>query len=130
MKNRFYWPRDESFSWNYKEQPVEIRAVHKIKRGKIECLRIHPLMHWKEIEVWRYIEREGIPVVPLYFAKDGKRYSSIGCRSCCIPIDSNASTVSEIIEELMRTRLSPDAGSLREKETATIIQKLRALGYM
>ena len=82
------------------------------------------------MDIWRYIEREDLDVVPLYFAKDGKRYRSLGCDTCCEPVESNACTVAEILEELETTTVSERSGRAQDKEDAYTMQKLRALGYM
>ncbi|MHC1572573.1 MAG: phosphoadenosine phosphosulfate reductase domain-containing protein, partial [Methanosarcinales archaeon] len=95
-----------------------------------EHIRVHPLLHWRELDVWRYIQREGIPIVDLYFAKDGKRYRSIGCETCCDPVESDADTVDKIVEELKTTTVAERSGRAQDKERAYMMQKLRALGYM
>ncbi|MBN2067647.1 MAG: sulfate adenylyltransferase, partial [Candidatus Diapherotrites archaeon] len=66
----------------------------------------------------------------LYFAKDGKRYRSIGCETCCNPIESNADTVEKIVEELRTTKIAERSGRAQDKEQAYMMQKLRHLGYM
>jgi sulfate adenylyltransferase subunit 2 len=88
------------------------------------------LLHWAEVDIWRYIRRENIPITELYFAKDGKRYRSIGCMTCCSPVPSNAATLDEIIHELETTTTSERAGRAQDKENTYTMQKLRALGYM
>ena len=93
-------------------------------------LRVHPLLEWRELDVWLYVKREGIPVNPLYFSRDGLRYRSLGCKTCCSPIPSNASTIDEIIEEIRAGRTAERAGRAQDKEDAYTMQKLRALGYM
>ena len=77
---------------------------YKTKAKKEEHFRIHPILSWTEMDIWKYIEREKIPMVDLYLAKDGKRYRSIGCETCCNPVDSNADTVEKIIEELSTSK--------------------------
>ena len=96
----------------------------------MDHLRVHPMLHWTEYDIWRYIQREGIPVCPLYFARGGKRYRSIGCAPCCSPIDSDADTIDKIVEELRTTTTAERAGRAQDKEEAYTMQKLRALGYM
>ena len=129
-KERVFSPRDEDFEWNYKEQPPELWDQYKTKAKDEEHLRIHPLLGWREVDVWEYIQREGIPIVDLYFAKNGKRYRSIGCETCCSLIDSDADTVDKIVEELKTTRISERSGRAQDKELAYMMQKLRSLGYM
>ncbi len=93
-------------------------------------IRIHPLLHMTELDIWEYTKRENIPVADLYFSKDGKRYRSIGCLPCCSPIESTASTLDEIIEEVETSDEPERAGRAQDKEDAYTMQKLRALGYM
>ena len=66
----------------------------------------------------------------LYFAKGGKRYRSLGCWTCTSPIDSDASTIDEIIEELEATKEPERAGRAQDKEREDAMRKLRSLGYM
>jgi len=129
-KERYFSPRDQRFRWNYRNQPVEIWRQYKSRTDEGHHMRIHPLLHMTELDVWRYAHRENLPIVGLYFAKDGKRYRSIGCRPCCDPIASDATTVEEIIEELLTTTTSERAGRAQDKEDAYNMEKLRALGYM
>lgn len=129
-KERIFSPRDEDFEWDYKNQPPELWDQYKTKAKEEEHLRIHPLLGWREIDIWEYIKREDIPMVSLYFAKDGKRYRSIGCECCCSPVDSDADTIDKIVEELKTSKISERAGRAQDKESAYVMQKLRALGYM
>ncbi|HTL53977.1 MAG TPA: phosphoadenosine phosphosulfate reductase family protein, partial [Planctomycetota bacterium] len=80
--------------------------------------------------VWEYIHRENIPFVSLYLAKDGKRYRSLGCAPCTNPIDSTATTVPQIIEELRRTKVAERAGRAQDHESEGAFEQLRAQGYM
>jgi sulfate adenylyltransferase subunit 2 len=88
------------------------------------------LLHWGELDVWRYIERENIPMVDLYFARNGRRYRSLGCAPCTGTVESEASTVAEIIQELQTTRVSERAGRAQDKESEDAFERLRAQGYM
>jgi sulfate adenylyltransferase subunit 2 len=129
-KERYFSPRDKEFSWNYKDQPPELWDQFTVKTGDDTHIRVHPLLHWTELDIWKYVKRESIPVVSMYFAKGGKRYRSIGCHPCTKPIDSDASTVDEIIRELETTRVGERSGRAQDKEQAYMMQKLRSLGYM
>ena len=93
-------------------------------------VRIHPLLQWTELDIWKYIQRENIPINELYFAKNGKRYRSLGCMPITKPVDSNADTVEKIVEELKTTQVAERSGRSQDKETAYMMQKLRSLGYM
>lgn len=129
-KERYFSPRDEDFKWDYQDQPPELWDQYKTETEEKTHIRVHPLLHWTELDVWRYIQREQIPVTSLYFAKDGKRYRSIGCTTCCSAVASEARTVDDIIDELETTNTSERAGRAQDKEDAYTMQKLRALGYM
>lgn len=129
-KERFFSPRDEDFEWDYKHQPPELWDQYKTKAAEKEHIRVHPLLGWREIDVWEYVKRENIPVTGLYFARNGKRFRSIGCETCCRPVDSDADTIVKVIEELNTTRISERSGRAQDKENAYTMQKLRSLGYM
>jgi len=129
-KERVFSPRDEDFEWDYKNQPPELWDQYKTKATEEEHLRVHPLLGWREIDVWEYVKRENIPVVDLYFAKKGKRYRSIGCETCCMPVDSEADTINKVVEELKTSKVSERSGRAQDKEDDYMMQKLRSLGYM
>jgi sulfate adenylyltransferase subunit 2 len=127
-KERYFSPRDENFTWDYQDQPLEMwDQFEKVIAGHV---RIHPILHWREIDVWRYVQQENIPVNPLYFAKDGKRYRSLGCVPCTVPVESQADTIDKIVKELETTKQAERDGRAQDKEQAFMMQKLRALGYM
>ncbi len=129
-KERVFSPRNIDFKWDYKNQPPELWNQYKAKAEETEHIRVHPLLHWTELDIWQYIKREKIPIIPLYFAKNGKRYRSIGCKCCCGPVDSDADDIDKVIEELKTTKQGERAGRAQDKEEANAMQKLRALGYM
>lgn len=129
-KERIFSPRDNEFTWDYKNQPPELWDQYKTKAKEEEHLRIHPMLGWREVDIWEYIRRENIPITTLYFAKNGKRYRSIGCETCCNPVDSKADTIDKIVEELYTTNISERSGRAQDKESDYMMQKLRSLGYM
>lgn len=129
-KERYFSPRDRNFEWNYKDQPPEFWEQYNTDFGPDTHIRIHPLLHWTELDVWLYARREKIPLCDLYFSKAGKRFRSLGCVPCCFPIDSGASTIDEIVVELENTRTPERAGRAQDHEKAYMMQKLRSLGYM
>ena len=129
-KERVFSPRDEDFEWDYKNQPPELWDQYKTKAAEEEHIRVHPLLGWREVDVWEYVMRENIPVTSLYFAKDGKRFRSIGCHTCCSPVDSEADTIEKIVEELKTSKVSERSGRAQDKEDDYMMQKLRSLGYM
>src|SRR3990167_5484479 len=129
-KERVFSPRDENFKWNYKDQPAELWDQYKSTTEDDNHFKIHPILHMTELDIWSYIKRENIPITGLYLSREGKRYRSIGCVPCCSPIESTASNIDEIIEELKNTKTSERAGRAQDKEDAYTMQKLRSLGYM
>ena len=129
-KERFFSPRDESGKWDVKNQPAELWNKFNTEYPSNVNIRIHPLLSWTEIDIWKYIKREEIPVVKLYFAKNGKRYRSLGDKDITNPFKSNAKSVNEIINELETTKTSERSGRLMDKEEENIFEKLRSKGYM
>ena len=129
-KERYFSPRDRNFEWNFKDQPPELWDQFKTDFDPGTHIRIHPLLHWTEMNVWEYIEREKIPIVDLYFAKDGFRYRSLGCAPCTKPVPSQATTVPEIIEELKGTKTSERSTRAQDQESEDAFERLRASGYM
>ena len=93
-------------------------------------MRVQPLLDWTEIDIWRYIQRENIPIPKMYFARNGKRYRSLGCSPITKPISSNASTIDDIIAELETTRISERAGRAQDHHERNAMQKLRAKGFL
>lgn len=129
-KERYFSPRDREFRWDYKDQPAELWDLYKSKVETEKHYRIHPMLHWTELDIWKYIQRERLPTINLYFAKNGKRYRSIGCKKCCVPVDSNANSIRKIIKELETTKVVERSGRAQDKEDSYTMQKLRSLGYM
>jgi sulfate adenylyltransferase subunit 2 len=129
-KERIFSPRDEDFEWDYKNQPPELWDQYKTKAKDEEHLRVHPILGWRDVDIWEYLQRENIPITNLYFAQGGKRYRSIGCACCCNPVDSHADTIAKIVQELKTSSVSERSGRAQDKEAAYMMQKLRSLGYM
>jgi sulfate adenylyltransferase subunit 2 len=130
-KEKYFSVRDKEFKWDYQHQPLELwMEYYKTESGTGTHFRVHPLLHWREIDIWRYIRREKLPVVNLYFAKRGRRYRSIGCECCCEPIESKADTIAKIIKEIQDTQVSERSGRSQDKENIYAMQRLRSLGYM
>ncbi len=129
-KERVFSPRGSEGSWDFRDQPPEFWDYFNTNLPAGSHLRVHPLLQWTELDIWRYIRREGIPVVELYFARDGKRYRSLGDQDITAPIASNAVTIEEIIAELELTRTPERAGRAMDRETEDAFERLRATGYM
>lgn len=129
-KERVFSERGKDYEWDYTHQPPEMWDHFKTDFPKGNHIRIHPLLAWNEIDIWEYIKRENIPIIDLYFSKNGKRYRSLGCAPCTGKITSEAKTIDEIIEELKNTKTSERAGRAQDQEDSYAMQKLRKDGYM
>lgn len=142
-KERVFSPRGEQGEWDAKEQPPEFWGQYKTEFPPGTHVRVHPLLAWTELDIWRYIARENIPVVPLYYARayhdfegrdfSGKtmRFRSLGERGITWPVESKAANIEEIIAELETTRTSERAGRpMGADEDESAFERLRADGYM
>jgi sulfate adenylyltransferase subunit 2 len=133
-KERYFSPRDKQNIWDVAEQPPEFWQQYNTEFAPNTHVRVHPLLDWTEVNIWEYIEREKIPVIPLYFDRgDGLRYRSLGCGPCTKPIASKASTVQEIIVELVSgglARVAERAGRAQDAEDGGGLETLRRDGYM
>ena len=128
-KERTFSPRDKDFRWDFQNQPPEIfNYISDFKDAS--HVRIHPLLHWTELDVWMYTKEKNLPFNPLYLAKNGKRYRSLGYPEVTVPVESNASNIDEIIEELKTTQVAERSGRCLDKEKEYVMQRLRELGYM
>ncbi len=142
-KERVFSPRGVEGGWDVKEQPPEFWDQYKTEFAPGTSIRIHPLLHWTELDIWQYIQRENIPIVPLYFAKKygqfegrdfgGKmmRFRSLGEKGITWPVESSAATIEEIIAELKVTKTSERSGRpMGADEDESSFERLRADGYM
>lgn len=133
-KERYFSPRDKQNIWDVAEQPPEFWQQYNTEFAPNTHVRVHPLLDWTEVNIWEYIEREKIPVIPLYFDRgDGVRYRSLGCGPCTKPIASKASNVQEIIVELVSgglARVAERAGRAQDAEDGGGLETLRRDGYM
>lgn len=142
-KERYFSPRNLDGEWDVKDQPPEFWNQYMTDFPPGTHVRIHPLLHWTELDVWNYIKREDIPVVPLYFAKpygefEGKdfggemmRFRSLGEKGITWPLPSAAADIDAIIEELRTTKTSERSGRpMGKDEDEAAFEKLRQAGYM
>ena len=133
-KERYFSPRTTQNLWDIGEQPPEFWNQYKTDFAPGTHVRIHPLLDWTELNIWEYIRREGIPTVSLYYDHgEGKRYRSLGCRTCTLPVDSNARNVDEIIVELRTGKFANVAersGRAQDKADGGGLETLRKDGYM
>ena len=156
-KERIFSFRDSHGQWNPRQQRPEIWQLFNGRVFENESIRVFPLSNWTEIDVWRYIERERIPIVPLYFASERKvvvrngqlipvisatsllpdetvefrrcRFRTLGCYPCTIAIESSATSVPEIIEELLSIRLSERSTRVIDHDQDSSMEKKKREGY-
>lgn len=156
-KERIYSFRDRHGQWDPRRQRPEMWQLYNGRVMDGESIRVFPLSNWTELDIWRYIARENIPVVPLYFARErdvierngqlipvGKgtrllpgespvkkicRYRTLGCYPCTGAIPSTATTVEEIIAELQETRLSERTTRLIDHDQDASMEKKKQEGY-
>jgi len=133
-KERYFSARGTQGHWDVADQPPEFWNQYKTDFAPGTHVRIHPLLDWTELNIWEYIEREKIPTVSLYYNQgDGKRYRSLGCYPCTNPVESDARTPLEIIEELRTGKFSNIAersGRAQDKDDGGGLETLRRDGYM
>ncbi len=133
-KERYFSARDRENIWDIADQPPEFWNQYKTDFAPGTHVRIHPLLDWTELNIWEYIKRENIPTVTLYYNQgNGKRYRSLGCYPCTFPVDSEASNVDEIIEELRSGKfanIAERSGRAQDKEDGGGLETLRKDGYM
>jgi sulfate adenylyltransferase subunit 2 len=143
---RFYSPRDAEFKWHIVRpkvhgetgdapfeslQNVELWDLFQTDFGDgCSHVRVHPILHWTELDVWRYTKENSVPFNPLYLSRGGKRYRSLGCECCTTPVESRASSIDSILEELETTRIPERSGRSQDKEREETMRRLRSLGYM
>lgn len=129
-KERVFSPRGSEGGWDVRDQPPEFWDQFNASPPPGAHLRIHPILHWTEADIWAYTRREGIPIIDLYLAKDGKRYRSLGDADITSPVPSTAKTIDEIIIELDTTNTPERAGRALDHETEDAFERLRVSGYL
>jgi sulfate adenylyltransferase subunit 2 len=157
-KERVFSFRDQLHRWDPKNQRPELWNLYNTKVHKSESIRVFPLSNWTELDVWQYIYLENIPIVPLYFAKerpviwrDGMmimvdderlplepeekpemrrvRFRTLGCYPLSGAVDSNATTLPEIIQEMLLTKESERQGRLIDHDQSGSMEKKKKEGY-
>jgi sulfate adenylyltransferase subunit 2 len=129
-KERIFSPRTVGGTWDVRTQPPELWGYYATDVPHDAHVRVHPLLHWTEVDIWRYTQREAIPYVDLYLARDGMRYRSLGEKNITVPIRSDADSIDAIIEELVSTREPERAGRVMDHESEDSFERLRSAGYM
>lgn len=129
-KERVFSPRGAEGFWDVRDQPPEFWNHFNASPPPGAHLRIHPILHWTEADIWHYTRRENIPIIPLYLARNGKRYRSLGDEDITSPIVSDAATIDDIITELEVTKIPERAGRAMDHESEDAFERLRTAGYL
>ncbi|MFA7229825.1 MAG: sulfate adenylyltransferase subunit CysD [Victivallaceae bacterium] len=157
-KERIYSFRDRHHQWDPKNQRPELWSLYNGKINSGESVRVFPLSNWTELDIWQYIRLEKIEIVPLYFAqkrpvvvRDGTmimvdddrmrlepgeipeekmvRFRTLGCYPLTGAIESTATTVEEIVAEMMETRLSERSTRIIDRDGDSSMEQKKREGY-
>ena len=129
-KERVFSPRGVEGSWDVRDQPPEFWDQFNAAPPAGAHLRVHPILQWTEYDIWAYTRREGIPIIPLYLARDGRRYRSLGDADITTPVASQAATLDAIIAELAATKIPERSGRAMDHESEDAFERLRTAGYL
>ena len=157
-KERVFSFRSAQHRWDPRQQRPELWSLYNTRKRPGESLRVFPLSNWTELDVWQYILRDDIPVVPLYLAaprpvveRDGMlimvdderlplgpgeepqlkkvRFRTLGCYPLTSAIESEADTLPAIVEELIHSRSSERQGRLIDRDQSGSMEKKKLEGY-
>jgi sulfate adenylyltransferase subunit 2 len=157
-KERIFSFRDTKHRWDPKNQRPELWNIYNARKAKGESIRVFPLSNWTELDIWQYIQREKIDIVPLYFAaerpvvtRDGQlimvdddrmrlhpgevpemrriRFRTLGCYPLTGAIDSSATTLLDIVEEMLVATSSERQGRVIDKDASASMEKKKQEGY-
>lgn len=157
-KERVYSFRDKNHRWDPKNQRPELWNIYNGKVDKGESIRVFPLSNWTELDIWQYIHQEDIPIVPLYLAekrpvveRDGVlimvddermpieegevieekmvRFRTLGCYPLTGAVESEATSLPEIIQEMLLTTTSERQGRVIDSDSSGSMEKKKQEGY-
>jgi sulfate adenylyltransferase subunit 2 len=157
-KERIFSFRDRNHRWDPKNQRPELWNLYNTRLNEGESIRVFPLSNWTELDVWLYIHRHNLPVVPLYFAKprpiverDGMlimrdddrfvlkpgekvverkvRFRTLGCYPLSGAVESDADTLEKVIEEMLLARTSERQGRLIDHDQSGSMEEKKREGY-
>jgi sulfate adenylyltransferase subunit 2 len=157
-KERIFSFRNAQHAWDPKNQRPEMWKIYNTRVAPGESIRVFPLSNWTELDIWQYILREEIPIVPLYFAKhrpvverDGMlimvddermqllpgevvqnrlvRFRTLGCYPLTGAIDSDADTLEDIVSEMLTARTSERQGRAIDRDESASMEKKKREGY-
>jgi sulfate adenylyltransferase subunit 2 len=129
-KERVFSLRGIEGGWDVREQPPEFWNHFNASPPRGAHVRVHPILHWTEADIWAYTQREGIPIISLYLSRNGKRYRSLGDADITFPVASNASSIAEIVAELETTKVPERSGRAMDHESEDAFERLRVAGYL
>ena len=157
-KERVFSFRSAKHRWDAKNQRPELWKLYNTRKNKGESIRVFPLSNWTELDIWQYIHLEHIEIVPLYFAavrptverdgmlimvdddrfplQDGEipvqrsiRFRTLGCYPLTGAVESEAATLTEVIQEMLLTTTSERQGRAIDHESAGSMEKKKQEGY-
>jgi sulfate adenylyltransferase subunit 2 len=157
-KERIFSFRSTQHRWDPKSQRPELWSLYNTSKRKGESIRVFPLSNWTELDVWQYIHLENIPIVPLYFAakrpvvrRDGTlimvdddrlplqpgehpellsvRFRTLGCYPLTGAVESEATTLTQIIQEMLLTTSSERQGRVIDHDASASMEKKKQQGY-
>jgi sulfate adenylyltransferase subunit 2 len=157
-KERIFSFRDRNHRWDPKRQRPELWSLYNVRKNKGESMRVFPLSNWTELDVWQYILKEKIEIVPLYFAADRPvverdglllmvdddrfrldgaepemrkvRFRTLGCYPLSGAIESDASTIEQIVAEMLLTTTSERQGRAIDRDAGSAsMEKKKQEGY-
>jgi sulfate adenylyltransferase subunit 2 len=129
-KEKVFSRRRADGSWDFRDQPAEFWHYYGTALHDGEHLRIHPLLHWTELDVWLYTRDQNIPFCALYLGDGRTRFRSLGEKNITQPIGSAATSIDEIIAELRAANTPERAGRVMDFASEDAFERLRAGGYM
>jgi sulfate adenylyltransferase subunit 2 len=129
-KERVFSPRGMEGTWDVRSQPPEFWDQFNAALPPGAHLRVHPILHWTERDIWAYTRREGIPIISLYLARNGRRYRSLGDQDITFPVESEAASIDEIVRELDGSNIPERAGRAMDHESEDAFERLRTAGYL
>ena len=157
-KERIFSFRSSTHHWDPKNQRPELWRLYNARKNKGESMRVFPLSNWTELDIWQYIHLESIPIVPLYYAaerpvveRDGTlimvddermrlkpgekpmmksvRFRTLGCYPLTGAVESTATTLPQIIQEMLLTTTSERQGRMIDHDSAASMEKKKQEGY-
>jgi sulfate adenylyltransferase subunit 2 len=157
-KERIFSFRSTQHRWDPKNQRPELWSLYNTRKQKGESIRVFPISNWTELDVWQYIHLENIPLVPLYFSarrpvveRDGAlimvddermplnpgerpemrsvRFRTLGCYPLTGAVESEATTLPQIIQEMLLTKSSERQGRVIDHDAAASMEKKKQEGY-